>query len=262
MDGGGESLSIVDGWQETPEARSYINQLLIRNKRILFGILERPALEQLGSGSTFKKRLFLVGKSGVGKSSTVAKLCGRDISSSHDETLGIQTTTIYWPAKIASSRKVIVLELELWDSGERAMNKFDHILSACQEATDGYVFFFSYADRHSWEDLPHLIARTTGRKDSTLKMVVGTHADSVQREVTEAEIEQFQNTTKLITLPITNINSPRLADRRTPDGRAGVMEIAPFMNALTQILLVHDWNRGLLPSSLVTPSADSESPSQ
>ena len=48
-------------------------------------------------------------------------------------------------------------------------------------------------------------------------------ADSVQREVTEAEIEQFQNTTKLITLPITNINSPRLADRRTPDGRAGVM---------------------------------------
>lgn len=154
MDGGGESLSIVDGWQETPEARSYINQLLIRNKRILFGrsncvalpfcfnpckcginlpgwypcthtpegILERPALEQLGSGSTFKKRLFLVGKSGVGKSSTVAKLCGRgggrggwcaskiakiehqylmvDISSSHDETLGIQTTTIYWPAKV------------------------------------------------------------------------------------------------------------------------------------------------------------------
>lgn len=41
------------------------------------GILEKPPLEQLGSESTLKKRLFLVGKSGVGKSSTVAKLCGR-----------------------------------------------------------------------------------------------------------------------------------------------------------------------------------------
>lgn len=218
--------------------------------------------EQLGSENTFKKRLFLVGKSGVGKSSTVAKLYGRDVSSSHDETLGIQTTTIYWPVKIASSRKVVLLELELWDVGERAMNKFDHILSACQEATDGYMFFFSYADRHSWEDLPHLIERTVGRSDTKLKMVVGTHADSVKCEVTDAEIKQFQNTTKLLTLPIANVNSQRLPDRRTPDGRAGIMEIAPFMNALAQILLVHDLNRGLL-SSLVTPSAvDSESPSQ
>ena len=41
--------------------------------------------------------------------------------------------------------------------------------------------------------------------------------------MTEAEIQQFQNTTKLIILPIANTNSPRLVDRRTPDGRAGIM---------------------------------------
>ena len=42
---------------------------------------------------------------------------------------------------------MVLLELELWDTGERAMNKFDHILPACKQSTDGAMFFFSFIDR-------------------------------------------------------------------------------------------------------------------
>ena len=47
-------------------------------------------------------------------------------------------------------------------------------------------------------------------------------ADSSRREVTEAEVEQFQRTTRLIVLPIANANGPRLGDGETPDGREGI----------------------------------------
>ena len=47
-----------------------------------------------------KCKLFLVGKAGVGKTSTVARLSGRDVPPNHEETLGIHTTNIYWPVKV------------------------------------------------------------------------------------------------------------------------------------------------------------------
>ena len=43
---------------------------------------------------------------------------------------------------------VILVQLELWDTGERALNKFDHILPACLDSTDGTLLFFSYEDRY------------------------------------------------------------------------------------------------------------------
>ena len=48
-------------------------------------------------------------------------------------------------------------------------------------------------------------------------------ADSTNREVTEAELEHFQDTTKLAVLPIANTNGPRLPDEPdSPDGREGI----------------------------------------
>ena len=48
-------------------------------------------------------------------------------------------------------------------------------------------------------------------------------ADSTNREVTEAEVRHFQDTTKLVVLPIANTNGPRLSTEPTsPDGREGI----------------------------------------
>ena len=56
------------------------------------------------------------------------------------------TTTMSF-IQLLTPKKVVLLELELWDTGERAMNKFDHILPACKQSTDGAMFFFSFIDR-------------------------------------------------------------------------------------------------------------------
>ena len=49
--------------------------------------------------------------------------------------------------QLSSPSTVILVELELWDTGERALNKFDHILPTCRASTDGALLFFSYEDR-------------------------------------------------------------------------------------------------------------------
>ena len=47
-----------------------------------------------------------------------------------------------------TSKKVVLLHLELWDAGDRAVKKYDHILPTCIEYTDGVMFFFSFIDRY------------------------------------------------------------------------------------------------------------------
>ena len=42
--------------------------------------------------------------------------------------LGIQTATVYWPAKVLDINRVIMFKLQFWDAGENALKKFDHIL--------------------------------------------------------------------------------------------------------------------------------------
>lgn len=234
-------FTVLDAWQQTPAARGYINSLLKKNKRKHFGVLERPYEGENKELPILHKKLFLVGRSGVGKTSTVDKLCGRDIRTSHEETVGIQTHTVYWPVKLSSPNVVMLVQLELWDTGERALNKFDHILPTCQTSTDGTLLFFSYEDRRSWDDLPRLMSVMYREDGANLRVVVGTHSDSLQREVTNAEVEQFQLEHAVLVLPIANRSGPRLpSDPTSPDGREAIKVITPFMNTLTQILLAHE----------------------
>ena len=54
---------------------------------------------------------------------------------------------LIFPLQLMSPRKVMVLQLELWDVGEKASTKFSHLRPTSIEATDGIMYFFSYADR-------------------------------------------------------------------------------------------------------------------
>ena len=109
---------LVNGWYEYNESKQYFSSLLKRNRRRTFGInarqfynklvfsflgiLEKPNVDPAYSEfKTVKCKLFLVGKAGVGKTSTVTRLSGRDVPTNHEETLGIHTTNIYWPVKVS-----------------------------------------------------------------------------------------------------------------------------------------------------------------
>ena len=41
---------------------------------------------------------------------------------------GIQTSIVYWPAKIVDINRVVMFKLHFWDAGENALKKFDHVL--------------------------------------------------------------------------------------------------------------------------------------
>lgn len=46
---------------------------------------------------------------------------------------GIQTTVVFWPAKLQASDRVVMFRFEFWDCGESALKKFDHILPVSRQ---------------------------------------------------------------------------------------------------------------------------------
>uniref|UniRef100_A0A8B9F278 Ciliogenesis and planar polarity effector 2 n=1 Tax=Amazona collaria TaxID=241587 RepID=A0A8B9F278_9PSIT len=116
------------GWLLTPAARPYLGSILHRTRRRVFGLLERPALPPHLAVPLVPYKLFLHGKSGVGKTALVASLAGTHVPPVHHETLGIEVTTVYWPAKARASGRPVMFQLRFWDCGDGAMRKFEHLL--------------------------------------------------------------------------------------------------------------------------------------
>lgn len=46
---------------------------------------------------------------------------------------GIQTTVVFWPAKLQASDRVVMFRFEFWDCGESALKKFDHMLPVSRQ---------------------------------------------------------------------------------------------------------------------------------
>ncbi|NWR95957.1 CPLN2 protein, partial [Xiphorhynchus elegans] len=76
------------GWLLSPPARPYLDSLLHRNQRRVFGLLERPPLPPPLAVPTVPYKVFLSGRSGVGKTALVAALAGTPEPPGHHETLG------------------------------------------------------------------------------------------------------------------------------------------------------------------------------
>ncbi|NWX04178.1 CPLN2 protein, partial [Caloenas nicobarica] len=79
------------------------------------GLLERPVLPPHLVVPIVTYKLFVTGKSGVGKTALVASLAGTPVSPGHHETLGIEATAVFWPAKPQASARPVIFQLNFWD---------------------------------------------------------------------------------------------------------------------------------------------------
>ncbi|MGH0121141.1 UNVERIFIED_CONTAM: hypothetical protein FKN15_046386 [Acipenser sinensis] len=146
---------------------------------------------------------------------------------------GIQTTVVYWPVKLRDNGRVLLFRFQLWDCGENALRKFDHLLPACRDQTDAVLHLFSFTDRSSFDDLSNQITRISESAGSNVKLVVGTKFDQfMHTDVTERELREFQ---QAWAVPVFCFQS---AGGGT--GRAGLADIAPVLNGLAEQLWTQD----------------------
>ncbi|KAM4703208.1 ciliogenesis and planar polarity effector 2-like [Rhinophrynus dorsalis] len=154
----------------------------------------------------------------------------------------IQTTRVYWPVHPRGSDRPVIFRFQFWDCGGSLIifRKFDHILPACKENADAILFLFSFTDRSSFQDVPALISRTLSPDEDLAQMVIGTKLDQyMHTDVTEKDLRDFQHTWHLPVMRVRSVNGPRLSDGRGLDGRAGLIEVAPVLNGLAELL----WHR-------------------
>ncbi|XP_071110388.1 ciliogenesis and planar polarity effector 2-like [Haliotis cracherodii] len=224
-------------WYRSQEGREVFSHFMQNNglRRKTFGLLERPNIPSL---EEFTYKLFLVGKTGVGKTSTAAKLSGNDVPSVHCETSGIQTSTIYWPARILQLNKTVLFNIQLWDAGENALRKFDHVLPACVDKVDGILLLFSFVDKGSFEEIPQFITRLTDPDDGVCKVVIGTKFDQhAHSEITQRDIRDFESTWKIPILKIKNV-----PEYHHTDSRNDLSDVLPILNSICE----HLWYRDVL----------------
>uniref|UniRef100_A0ACB8EEK0 Cilioproteinsis and planar polarity effector 2 n=1 Tax=Sphaerodactylus townsendi TaxID=933632 RepID=A0ACB8EEK0_9SAUR len=166
---------VVDpDWHKSPEAERYLGAALRRNQRGPWGLLERPVLSPQEAADVVSYKVFVSGRSAVGKTALVASLGGLQVPSAHHETTGIQTTSVYWPAKLRESGRPLFFKFTFWDCGGSVVKKFDHILPACIEKVDGFLLLFSFTDRASFDDLPSQISRVAEGAKNAVRIVIGT----------------------------------------------------------------------------------------
>ncbi|KAM4016917.1 LOW QUALITY PROTEIN: ciliogenesis and planar polarity effector 2 [Anomaloglossus baeobatrachus] len=227
---------ITPDWLQSPGGRDYLTCVLRKRKRRTYGLLDRPVLPPQFPADFAAYKVFVSGKSGVGKTSLIAKLCGLEGTPVHHETTGIQTSCVYWPVRPRGSERPVIFAFHFWDCGESALRKFDHILPACKENADAVLFLFSFTDRSSFEDLPALISRTLSQEDTAARLVIGTKLDQfMHTDVTEQDVRDFQQTWQLPVMRVRGSTGPRLGD-----GRAELADAAPVLDGLAEVLWCRD----------------------
>ncbi|XP_057194251.1 ciliogenesis and planar polarity effector 2 isoform X2 [Triplophysa rosa] len=154
---------IVSDWHRFPDSREFFSRILHKKRRRKFGLLEAPMMPPHMNVDTVRYKVFISGKTGVGKSALAARLAGLDFPKMHYETT------------------------------ESAMRRFDHMLPSCKEQVDAMLFLFSFTDRGSFEDLSNQISRITESSDRVVKLVVGTKFDLfMHTDVTESDVTRFK----------------------------------------------------------------------
>lgn len=236
-----KSGSIIQcDWHRSLEGREALLSILHRNMhhRKLFGLLESPLLATHIKATTVQYKLFVSGRSGVGKTSLLAKLSGNAVPSSHSETPGINTQIVYWPTRLIENGAVILYKLHFWDAGEASLKKFDHILPACKENSDAVLFLFSFTDRTSFDELPRHMSRILEQTDNACRIVIGTKYDEIfHSDVTHQELREFELQWKIPVLKFSNVTNYDRVEVHTQ-----VNEVGPLLNTICEYL----WHRDQL----------------
>ncbi|KAL0978728.1 hypothetical protein UPYG_G00174380 [Umbra pygmaea] len=238
---------VVADWHRNTDSKEFFRRILHKNKRRHFGLLEGPVMPPNVSVDTVHYKIFLSGKSGVGKTSLAARIAGLNIPNMHYETTGIETSVVYWPVKLTENGRVLFFRLQLWDCGENALRRFDHLLPSCKEEVDAILFLFSFTDRASFDDLANQIAKVSEPCKRAVKVVVGTKFDLfMHTDVTEREVTRFQEVSGL---PVF-----RMGGDVTNASNLG--EVAPLLNCLSEHLWYQDCVASRSTASLVATRSD------
>lgn len=234
-------------WYSSTTGKAVLSSLMTRNllKRKPFGILDKPVLPSNITADEVKYKILLVGKSGIGKTSTIAKLSGNEIPVTHSETPGIHITTTQWPGMVKQMNKIVMFHLQFWDVGDGAMKKYEHIKTTWENQADCVIFLFSFVDRGSFEEISQHITRMTKPKNNFTKLVIGTKFDQhAYSEITQRDIRDFEHTWKVPILKIRNV----------PD-----TETKNDINEISQILTTiceHLWHRDIVLAGRSVPTSD------
>ncbi|XP_036958259.1 ciliogenesis and planar polarity effector 2 [Acanthopagrus latus] len=221
---------VVADWHRCKDSKEYFSKILHKRRRRNFGLLESPVMPPNVAVDTVHYKIFISGKTGVGKTALAARLAGLNIPNMYYETTGIETTVVYWPVKLRESGRVLFFRLQLWDCGENALRRFDHLLPSCKEQVDAVLFLFSFTDRTSFDDLSNQIAKWTGTRESrVVKLVVGTKFDLFMHcDVAERDVRDFQETWGLPVL------------RMGGEVSDGLGDVSPLLNCLAENLWHQD----------------------
>uniref|UniRef100_A0A3Q0RN98 Ciliogenesis and planar polarity effector 2 n=1 Tax=Amphilophus citrinellus TaxID=61819 RepID=A0A3Q0RN98_AMPCI len=221
---------VVADWHLCKDSKEYFSKILHKKRRRNFGLLESPVMPPHVAVDTVHYKIFISGKSGVGKTALAARLAGLNIPNMHYETTGIETTVAYWPVKLKENSRVLFFRFQLWDCGENALRRFDHLLPSCKEQADAVLFLFSFTDRTSFDDLPNQLAKWTelfARR--VVKMVIGTKFDLFMHcDVAERDVRDFQDTWGIPVL------------RTGGEVTDGLGDVAPLLNCLAEKLWYQD----------------------
>ncbi|KAF3844188.1 hypothetical protein F7725_013529 [Dissostichus mawsoni] len=205
---------IVADWHRCKDSKEYFSKIIHKKRRKNFGLLESPVMPPHVAVDTVHYKIFLSGKSGVGKTALAARLAGLNIPNMHYETTGIETTVVYWPVKLRENGRVLFFRLQLWDCGENALRRFDHLLPVPVRAGGRRPLPVSFTDRTSFDDLSNQIAKWTGAPvGRVVKLVVGTKFDLFMHcDVAERDVRNFQETWSVPVLRVGGEVSDGLGD--------------------------------------------------
>ncbi|XP_070163351.1 ciliogenesis and planar polarity effector 2 [Polyergus mexicanus] len=216
-------------WLASAEGESLVHHFYINSskKRRFYGILERPSLPSSIEEVTYK--IFMIGRSGVGKTSVVGKLAGILESNNYTETNGIRKTNVFWPVKIWD--KVVLFKLQFWDTSESSIKKYNHILPACKDKVDAMCSVFSFDDASSFNDVPYLMNTMTAIKEKPANIVIGTKFKPWSScVIDDAQIKEFEDKWKV---KIITIDASKLLVK------SELFDCSYQLNAICNIL----WNR-------------------
>ncbi|KAJ9596900.1 hypothetical protein L9F63_012081 [Diploptera punctata] len=218
-------------WQSSAEGETILQHFYDPQTtgRKVIGILDRPSLPSSIEEVSYK--VFITGRAGIGKTSTVTRLSGIKCSSAYVETAGIRKSNIFWPVKIWD--KIILFKLQMWDAGDNSIKKYSHILPACREKADAITFVFSFLDSNSFTELSQQMNKVLQAGENPAVVVIAIYSHTNKLEVSALDIKEFELKWQVPVLKIDNTWSGNRNDSE-------VHEVAPILNMLCELLWIRD----------------------